>query len=780
MDDLTAPSATPAWPRLEARLGPARLIGLHGPAGTGRYDVAAAWAAHRRQQTGAPAATIGPDAFFGDPATGADALRRAIANARADDPATSVAVVLPPNPALADVVRDLGGLIADPRDLLLTRDEARQAAALRYPGGAVVPFETWFDAAWVAVGGWLRGLDSLLARGGDPADAAAALQPAADDAWLPWIAAQPAAEELMRIGQFPFVTAEALAQAESGTLALGLGAARRAGIVQGDRVPLVVRRACTSALYERDPAAARDGVREVARALFGAGEYAEGIRTALEAGEWETLVPLLLAGWARLLNDDQALLIRGFRAVPRHLASRYPVIRAGQVLLDPDELNTALPVTNEPDESEILAELRAEHRSTRARQRPLALTTATGLMIYERRLGMYESAHATASDTLKISSAASNDVGPSAHAIAGFEIGLTSLLADDLPQAFAGYELSHNRARRVPHWTALKVSSGELAMLHAVRGDLRAATEWLERGRELVAGHGRHTRAEGALAVAAALTAVDQFDVDGARRELAALPAFPDNSDKWPFHLLALGRLALIEGRVGDIDRMLERSVVDRAVAARSPIAVRLTAVLRAEAAMARQRPHEALRIAETLLGDAVDGLVYRAWASIGLGGTADGRGLARRALALDPPPRARKIAEGLLAATGRGLDDVDAFVAGYPDRPHSLIGLMPLWQVPERRERVRALEAFAPEELARLDRLRLFPFPGADERPRLTRREVDILRCLGRGLTRKEMAEELFVSDNTVKTQTSSLYAKLGVSSRRDALAAADGWGLA
>ncbi|RZU60836.1 helix-turn-helix transcriptional regulator [Zhihengliuella halotolerans] len=780
MSELPARPELPVWPRLAERLLSSCLIGVRGPSGIGRRDVAAAWAAQRSRETGGPVVTLGPAEFFGDPAEASDALRRAIAAARAAQAGVSIAVVLSPHPAVGDVIRELGGVVSGPRDLLLTRDEARETTRRAYPAGAEMEFEAWFSAAWPVVGGWLRGYDILLARGGDPAESAKHLQSAVDDAWLPWISAQPAADVLTRIGQFPLATEEALAQTESGTLVLGLDAARRAGIVQGDRVPQAVRRACSSALYQRDPNAARAAVRETARALFGAGEYAEGVRTALDAGEWETLVPLLLAGWARLLNDDQALLIRAFRSVPRHVARGYPVVRAGQVLLDPHELNTALPVTSEPDESEIIAELRAEHRSSRSRQRPLALTTATGLMIYERRLGLYDDAYATATDTLRISSVASNDVGPSVHAIAGFEIGLTSLLADDIPQSFAGYELSQSRARRVPHWDALKVSSGGLAVLHALRGDLRAATEWIERGREVVAAHGRHTRAEGALTVAAALTAIEQFDLDGARRELAALPEFPDNSDKWPLHLLALGRLALLEGRTGDIDHMLERAVVDRSVAAGSPIAVRLTAVLRAETELTRQRPREALRIAETRLGDTVDGLVYRAWATISLGGIADGRGLARRALALDPPPRERKIAGGLLAATGKEEDDdVAAFVADYPAPPHSLIGLAPLWQVPERREEVRQLGILPRIDLDRLDSVGFRPFPGLDERPRLTPRERDILDCLKRGLTRKETAEKLFVSDNTVKSQTSSLYAKLGVSSRSEAMAAANRWGL-
>jgi LuxR family transcriptional regulator, maltose regulon positive regulatory protein len=52
----------------------------------------------------------------------------------------------------------------------------------------------------------------------------------------------------------------------------------------------------------------------------------------------------------------------------------------------------------------------------------------------------------------------------------------------------------------------------------------------------------------------------------------------------------------------------------------------------------------------------------------------------------------------------------------------------------------------------------------------RLTEREATILRLLATELSKREIANELFVSVNTVKTHTRAIYRKLGVSSRRDA----------
>lgn len=55
-----------------------------------------------------------------------------------------------------------------------------------------------------------------------------------------------------------------------------------------------------------------------------------------------------------------------------------------------------------------------------------------------------------------------------------------------------------------------------------------------------------------------------------------------------------------------------------------------------------------------------------------------------------------------------------------------------------------------------------------------LTEREVEVTGLLARGLTNKEMATELFVSQATVKSHLSQIYSKLGVDTRAGAVAKA------
>jgi LuxR family transcriptional regulator, maltose regulon positive regulatory protein len=60
-----------------------------------------------------------------------------------------------------------------------------------------------------------------------------------------------------------------------------------------------------------------------------------------------------------------------------------------------------------------------------------------------------------------------------------------------------------------------------------------------------------------------------------------------------------------------------------------------------------------------------------------------------------------------------------------------------------------------------------------------LTERELDVLGLLGRELTNQQMGRNLYVAPNTVKTHIKSIYRKLGVSSREEAVEQARARGL-
>jgi DNA-binding NarL/FixJ family response regulator len=60
-----------------------------------------------------------------------------------------------------------------------------------------------------------------------------------------------------------------------------------------------------------------------------------------------------------------------------------------------------------------------------------------------------------------------------------------------------------------------------------------------------------------------------------------------------------------------------------------------------------------------------------------------------------------------------------------------------------------------------------------------LTAREVDVLKLLARGRSNKEIGADLFISETTVKSHLRSIFGKLNVMNRTEAIAAANQRGL-
>ena len=83
-------------------------------------------------------------------------------------------------------------------------------------------------------------------------------------------------------------------------------------------------------------------------------------------------------------------------------------------------------------------------------------------------------------------------------------------------------------------------------------------------------------------------------------------------------------------------------------------------------------------------------------------------------------------------------------------------------------RSAARGETTLAPQVAARLMQRMQSPVPA------LTAREVEILGLLVQGLTNREIARALFVSEATVKTHLVHIYDKLGVDNRTAAIAAA------
>jgi DNA-binding NarL/FixJ family response regulator len=70
-------------------------------------------------------------------------------------------------------------------------------------------------------------------------------------------------------------------------------------------------------------------------------------------------------------------------------------------------------------------------------------------------------------------------------------------------------------------------------------------------------------------------------------------------------------------------------------------------------------------------------------------------------------------------------------------------------------------------------------PPPRSDERAILTPRELEVLQWLAEGLANKQVAARLGLSEHTIKTHVTSVFEKLGVGTRAEAVARAVRLGL-
>ena len=139
----------------------------------------------------------------------------------------------------------------------------------------------------------------------------------------------------------------------------------------------------------------------------------------------------------------------------------------------------------------------------------------------------------------------------------------------------------------------------------------------------------------------------------------------------------------------------------------------------------------------------------------------------ARVADLLNPDAADALLAEALAVAK------IEGFVVAVTD---DLAELRPRVTLLLRSSRIEDYEQAVLDRLERKPTLRIAN--GNTPGP-LSGRELTVVRYLASRLTYKEIAAELFVSNNTLKTHVKRIYQKLGVSSRMEAVTEARRLGL-
>ncbi len=361
----------------------------------------------------------------------------------------------------------------------------------------------------------------------------------------------------------------------------------------------------------------------------------------------------------------------------------------------------------------------------------------------------------------------------SAYAFYYLHIGITYLLVDRTDEAAVMFRRAHHAGAGM---FVERDAAGKLALIDAFHGACTDADLWIEREkrhRPLPDVSEKLVRTAGC--VATALVALDRLDPDTALDVLTDLGSPADNEEFWAFVLYTHGQHALLTGMPADGLRHIEAQI-RRYPKLFSGIAATLVNVVRADLYLACGD----LERARYVIGEADHPLTAPVRARMRLL-TADPTGAehiveryrtdrrcsVRTSMELAVIGAAAASARGDRARAGRHLDRAVALF-----RHSGLARPFLLLPAPMVQDLV-SLESKYPTIVA--DRAFEFEvYPSYRPIVRLSPRERVVLEALLAGGTAGTIAKEQFVSVNTVKTQLRSLYRKLGVRSRDDAIAAA------
>ncbi|GAB2635981.1 LuxR C-terminal-related transcriptional regulator [Prescottella soli] len=500
------------------------------------------------------------------------------------------------------------------------------------------------------------------------------------------------------------------------------------------------------------------------------------LRTALANEDWNSAAAVLEDSWAFLVGNHIDKVRDALVAFPESVIEAKPVLRAGRELIVGWGASARFPGPL-PARVDELMDLGGSARAADV----LVIGTVQACLL--RFSGMFTQAAELTHRVERVASSAVSaqpDVVAAAVPILRLQWAITCQLAGRHQDAITLLRLAYAGARAVGIDFVVRNAAGSLAMSHALSGDLPAARKWLTLWEQTDPGAAAlEPRVRVSGLVARMLIALEELDLPAAREASDTLGELGDNEELWAYALFARAQYGLLSGyaqeaidRVeqlaavnarwctpgSDADALLRSVSIDlhcalgRGNNARTALNGRsdahpLVAVSQARLELLTGSEAAALttsvRITAAAGGDdqraLVDALLVQAAASIRLGSESAAVEACRRAMvqartngalrpfALLPPAVAKE-----LAAAGapfpRGWAE-----SGYADGA-----------------------AVFPDTVALVD---------------LTNREQVVLAALANGLPLQGIAADLFVSQNTVKSQVRSLFRKLDVHSRDEAV---------
>ena len=543
------------------------------------------------------------------------------------------------------------------------------------------------------------------------------------------------------------------------------------------RMEPMLRRVFILELKLRDPALARRLSSSLGEHFRERGEVFESIAHFSDAEDWDAVIETLDSEMFRLLAEDPLRVHDAILALPRKVRDDNP------------RFTLCLEVGWQPREGLAQAYLTIARRAAGIFARlpremsPWDLLHVLLIKTIVFRLkgdfaSALESAHALDQLLDGDDDIAGRPIGTLAEA--HYQSGMSRLLGLDLVGAresfTRSFTLTQNRGEATD--TLAERAAEATALVRALEGETDHASTWLA----LVA----ETSLGTAGLVAHALIAMGRLEPADARHWLASLADPSTHDELWPFAVHAANRYGLYWGDPVETDGALDRTWAEHGE--------QLVAGSTAQVLLTSDAADLALLLGQLSRAEAaLDGVPSRnTWIAVPRARLALLGGNPKHALLfiLEGQRRGRTERYGQLdlavlraaaeLALGRD-DDATASLLRAVNQADKSGVIVAFHLLPH--ETLRALADLSPEAERFIERHELqgtsYLAPYTTVAGALSERELIVLRALEPGATVEQIAKKLFVASNTVKAQLRSIYRKLNVSTRTEALLVAAELGL-
>lgn len=509
--------------------------------------------------------------------------------------------------------------------------------------------------------------------------------------------------------------------------------------------------------------------------------YERSLATSIAAADYSRALESITANWAALCGTHGGELRDWIRQIPEHLwnedARVIAALGASYRSLDSSDTTAALP------HFELAELLVAAGVSSQTDLPAIQVQHAAAL----RGVGRLDAAQAKAHSAWTLLQDELHLTLPlrlTLQAEAALQLGLINLHSGHISEAVTQLRLAAGLSENGLAATDLVECLGALAFAAYAVGDFEAAERYLARVNAVTDDpRVRHSRFGAPALVAETLITADRNDAASASAGSAILVDSAGRSDWEPLALYARAVAAAINGQLIEALDLQRRSIAAARDWEGNPAARTLAEMLRAGLHLhlgETSRATELLRAIEPLPDHVSCPGSQRASIRFAAGDFAGCLEALEDCMALGDQHSERTTADVLLltAAANYELGDVVAADVAFDQALYlgSQTGIRVPFLVMPRitmlRMLNRAADRYQPVAVDRmLDELRVGSATTGELSEPLSDRELEIAHHLFQDKTAGQIAAELYISVNTVKTHVRSIYRKLSATNRKEAV---------